>query len=151
MCGEKIPMYCPQLQDRSANSCFTPPLLQSVNTTFRLTKIIFDFLAVQNSSIGDLVTHWLTHSLSFDFNITEWPLRLVTSETFDQSDGETWPDQKIPTYLPIYIPNYLCTSIREHPKSHSYFRVFVTFFNKFFKKKLSENFEIFGKRHSVGR
>ena len=35
------------------------------------------FLAVQNSSIGDLVTHSLTDSLSewvtFDFDITEWP------------------------------------------------------------------------------
>ena len=24
----------------------------------------------------------------------EWPKRLVTFETFDQSDKETWPDQK---------------------------------------------------------
>ena len=30
------------------------------------------FLAVQNSSIGDLVTDWLSHR-HFDFNITEWP------------------------------------------------------------------------------
>ena len=44
----------------------------------------------------------------------------MTFETFDQSDEETWPDQKIPTYLPTHLPNYLptflCTSIREHPK-----------------------------------
>ena len=26
--------------------------------------------------------------------MTEWPYRLVTFETLDQSDEETWPDQK---------------------------------------------------------
>ena len=43
-----------------------------------------------DSSIGDLVTHWVTHSDTF------WKTqqqRLVTFETFDQSDEETWPDQ----------------------------------------------------------
>ena len=32
----------------------------------------------------------------------EWLYRLVTFETFDQSDEETWPDQKM--YLPTYLP-----------------------------------------------
>ena len=31
------------------------------------------------------------HSLH---NTKDWPQRLVTFETFDQSDEETWPDQK---------------------------------------------------------
>ena len=52
------------------------------------------FLAVQNSSIGDLVTHsltqWLRHLLFFD--IKERPYRPVTFETFDHSDEETGPD-----------------------------------------------------------
>ena len=30
----------------------------------------------------------------FTFWHTEWPQSLVTFETFDQSDEETWPDQK---------------------------------------------------------
>ena len=33
------------------------------------TKGYFIFLAVHNSSLGDLVTHWVT----FTFDITEWP------------------------------------------------------------------------------
>ena len=81
------------------------------------------FLAVQNSSIGDLVTHSLTHSVTFWF----WHYR-VTLETCDLWDiwsewwGDmTWPKNTyLPTYLPIHLPNYLstylCISIREHPK-----------------------------------
>ena len=38
---------------------------------------------------------------------TEWPHTLVTFGTFDQSDEETWPDQK---ELPIYPPTYLSTN-----------------------------------------
>ena len=55
------------------------------------------YLVVQNSSIGDLVTDWLTHSLSeppFENTTPEWPQRLVTLETFDQGDEDTWPDQQ---------------------------------------------------------
>ena len=39
-------------------------------------------------SLAQAVTHllFLEH--------TEWPKRLVTFETFDQSDEETWPDQQ---------------------------------------------------------
>ena len=36
-------------------------------------SLIFSFLAVHNSSIGDLVTHWLTDSVTFTSDITEWP------------------------------------------------------------------------------
>ena len=44
-------------------------------TNLLYIRIIFldviDFLAVQNSSIGDLVTDSLTDSVTFDFDITE--------------------------------------------------------------------------------
>ena len=35
----------------------------------------------------------------------------------DQSDEETWPDQKLPTYPPSYQPTYLLpleNTIKEH-------------------------------------
>ena len=95
---------------------------KSVNGT--KPAILFIFLAVQNSSIGDLVTDSLTHS-TFTFDLqratqetrdlwdiwSEWwgdmtwlrmtyqeqSLRLATIETFDQCDEETWPDWKRPT------------------------------------------------------
>ena len=73
-------------------------------------SLINRFLAVQNNSIGDLVTDLLT----------EWLLiltlqRLVTFETFDQSDEVTWSDHK--TDLPTtYLPANLPTSLREHPQ-----------------------------------
>ena len=56
-----------------------------------LSKVTYASLAVQNSSIGDLVTHSLTHSLTVLLLLTysERPQRLVTFETFDQSDEET--------------------------------------------------------------
>ena len=44
------------------------------------------FLAVHNSSIGDLVTDSLTNWLAFTFGITEWPQGLVTFEIFIQTD-----------------------------------------------------------------
>ena len=31
---------------------------------------------------------------TFTFDITEWPQRLVTFETFDQIDEGTWSDQQ---------------------------------------------------------
>jgi len=56
------------------------------------------FLAVQNSSIGDLVPCLVGWSVTTNnqslHNITEWPQRLVTFETFDQSDEGTWLDQQ---------------------------------------------------------
>ena len=100
------------------------------------------FLAVQNSSIGDLVTHWLTHrtlliviqratldtcdlwdiwsewlgdmtwpkkrqrqwqiqrqrqwqrQIHLESTLKEQSHRLLTFETFDQVDEETWPDPK---------------------------------------------------------
>ena len=45
------------------------------------------FLAVQNSSIGDLVTHSVTESLLL-LPYKEKSQRLVTIETFDQSDDK---------------------------------------------------------------
>ena len=56
------------------------------------------FLAVQNSSIGDLVCPLLgpsdtTNNQSLH-NTTERSLRLVTFKTFDQGDEGTWLDQK---------------------------------------------------------
>ena len=63
-------------------------------------KLCNFFLAVQNSSIGDLVTHWLTDSLTRWLRVLYWltykerPKRLVTFETFDWSDEETCTDQK---------------------------------------------------------
>ena len=61
--------------------------------------------------------HWVSEWVTFDFDITEWPQRLVTFETFDQSDEETWPDQKIylPTYLPTHLPTYLPTYLPTCP------------------------------------
>ena len=54
------------------------------------------FLAVHNSSIGDLVTNSLTDSLLLlPYKEQSW--RLATIETFDQSDEETWPDWERPT------------------------------------------------------
>ena len=56
------------------------------------------FLAVQNSSTGDLVTQSVSHSL-------------VTCETFDQSYEKTWSD--LPTYLTTCLSNYLPTYLPE--------------------------------------
>ena len=39
----------------------------------------------------------------------EWSHTRVTFGTFDQSDEETWHDQKRSTYLHTYIPTYLPT------------------------------------------
>ena len=54
------------------------------------------FLAVQNSSIGDLVTDSLTHSLTKDFTNCDTKKKqsnwLQTSQISDQSDEETCPD-----------------------------------------------------------
>ena len=52
-------------------------------------------LAVLNSSIGDLVADWLTHSLRVVLLLTykEQPQRPVTLKAFDQSDEKTWPGQ----------------------------------------------------------
>ena len=66
-----------------------------------------------------LPTYLPTYVPPLENTLKERSERLVTYETFDQSDEKTWPDQKIPTYLhtyPLtYLPTYLCTSIREQP------------------------------------
>ena len=85
-----------------------------------ICKGIESFLAVQNSSIGPLVCLSVclfdrTNNQSLH-KPKEWSHTLVTFGTFDQSDKETWPDQKRSTYLHTYLPTFLSTSIREHPK-----------------------------------
>jgi len=80
------------------------------------------FLAVQNSSIGDLVTHSLTHSVSQSLRVLlllwykERPQRPVTFETSDQSDEETWPDQKKPMTKTKTMTKTMTTknTFREH-------------------------------------
>ena len=65
--------------------------------TTGLKTSLCSFLAVQNSSIGDLVTHSLTQSVTegtSTLTYKERPYRPVTFETFYQSDEETGPDQK---------------------------------------------------------
>ena len=54
-----------------------------------------DFLAVQNCLIEaplPLVGPSSNTNNQSLHNTTEWPQRLVTFETFDKSDEETWPD-----------------------------------------------------------
>ena len=82
-----------------------------------LTENYSLFLAVQNSSIGDLlVTHSVTVLLLLTYK--ERPQRLVTFETFDQIDEESPLRHLIkvmrrhdltkkfylPTYLPVHLP-----------------------------------------------
>ena len=59
-------------------------------------RTVFVFSCTADSSIGDLVTDSLTDWVRdlLKNTTTEWPQRLVTFETFDQSYEETWPDQK---------------------------------------------------------
>ena len=42
------------------------------------------------------LTHWVSKWVRdlLKNTTTEWPETLVTFETFDQSDEETWPDQQ---------------------------------------------------------
>ena len=82
----------------------------------RLSAII---LAIQNSSIGDLVPCLLgrlgttnNHSL---LNNTEWPQRLATFESFDQSHQETWHDPPKMTMPKTKINKLTMTNtFREH-------------------------------------
>ena len=62
------------------------------------------FLAVQNSSIGDLVTHslWLTDSLS-DFWFWHYRVTLETCNLWDIW-SEWWGDMTWPKNLPTHIP-----------------------------------------------
>ena len=64
----------------------------------------FFFFSCPGSSIPTLADS-LTATLGFQHKF--WLLRLETLQTFDQSDEETWPDEKntcLPTYLPTYLP-----------------------------------------------
>ena len=61
-----------------------------------VTFLVALFSCPADSSIGDLVTHSLSEWVSDLFKNTtnERPQRLVSFETFDQSDEKTWPDPK---------------------------------------------------------
>ena len=76
------------------------------------------FLAVQNSSIGDLVTDSLTDSVTFTFDITEQSWRIVTFETFVQRDM-TWPKKLTKTNTKTNTKTKTKTmtyTFREHPQ-----------------------------------
>ena len=59
--------------------------------TESVSTCLFGFLAIQNSSIGDLVNHSLSHSVTVLLLLTnkEQPQRLATFETSDQRDDLT--------------------------------------------------------------
>ena len=52
------------------------------------------FSCPADSSIGDLVTHWVTEWVRdlLKNTTTEWPQRFATLETFDEGDDEKWLD-----------------------------------------------------------
>ena len=64
-------------------------------------------------TLKDLPTYLPTCQPPYENNFKEQSHRLVTFETFDQSDEETWPDQKeLPSNIPdqwppTYLPTYL--------------------------------------------
>ena len=58
-----------------------------------------------------LPTYLPTYVPPLENTLKERSERLVTYETFDQSDEKTWPDQEIPTYLHTYPPTYLPTYV----------------------------------------
>ena len=61
----------------------------------------------QNNVWKDFTQILLVFVILLIFDIKEQSLRLVTFETFDQSDEKTWPDPKKPTHLPTYLPTYV--------------------------------------------
>ena len=82
---------------------------KSNNSLKQCDPKVFPFLAVQSSSIGDLVTDWLTHSLS-DFWFWHYRVALETCDLWDilsvswGPDLTTKPTYLLPTYLPICQP-----------------------------------------------
>ena len=94
------------------------PQLSSNDKRIRQIAI---FLAVQNSSIGDLVTHWLTQSLSHSLTHSTFTFdtQRATPETCDlwnirsEIIGDmTWPKKYLPTNRPAHLPTYFST--QEH-------------------------------------
>ena len=79
-------------------------------------KIGFEYLAVQNSSIGDLVP--------WSVCLTPLTIRVFTTLQSEPRDLSPWDilirvmrrHDLTKIYLPTCLPTYLCTSIREHPK-----------------------------------
>ena len=69
---------------------------QSSNWTISIHCELFSCPEQLNRWPCHSVTHWLTDWLRVFYWLTykEWPMRLLTFETFDQSDEETWPDQE---------------------------------------------------------
>ena len=64
-------------------------------------------LSLETSDLSDIPSHLPTYLTPLENTLKELSQRLVTLETFDQSDDEILPGQKIPMYLFI--------SLREHP------------------------------------
>ena len=65
--------------------------------TCHVTSCVPGSSCLADKSIGDIVTHWLSHGDT----TTEWPKRLLTLEPLDQSYKKKWPDRKIPIYVSI--------------------------------------------------
>ena len=77
--------------------CSSPAIHRNPDIGFCYTKNLGIYIfscpdRVWDSSIPTPVT--TDRQGGFTFWHTEWPQSLVTFETFDQSDEETWPDQK---------------------------------------------------------
>ena len=69
---------------------------ENIKMTIDQHQICMLFLAVQNSSIGDLsLTHSVTVTVLLLLTYKERPQKLVTFETLDQSDEETRPVQHL--------------------------------------------------------
>ena len=80
-------------------------LAKSKNWSCCLTKWPFPLVGT-NMVTSDRTNHQTLH------NTTQWPQRrLMTFDTFDQSDQKIWPDPKKPNYLHTYI-HYPPTELR---------------------------------------
>ena len=57
-----------------------------------------------------VLSTWLTHCSALRILLIEWPWRLVTFETSDQSDEETWHDQHFDNFdfFTFWIFLYVC-------------------------------------------
>ena len=70
--------------------------------------------------------------LSTIHDTSEWTLSLATFETFDQSDEETWLDQKI--YLPTYLPTSFSSS-SSSPQKNAFNIHFLQINRKILKRR----------------
>ena len=76
-----------KLQNNTQLSFYPLAVSASVSVFVPLSVFVV-FLAVQNSSIGDLVP-WSVRLTKLTIRVFTTPQRLVTFETFDQNDEET--------------------------------------------------------------